>query len=129
MGEGLLVNMVQPGLALRVGDIVAQTSKGRHTTTTALLIRLESGGYVADTPGVKSLDIASVPLNRIEMHFLEFAPLIPDCKFANCSHLHEKGCAVNAAVEAGIVHPERYESYARIFEELAGQVGWSLGPR
>lgn len=126
VGKSSLLNAVQPGLALRVGTIVEHTQKGRHTTTTALLIRLECGGYVADTPGVKSLDIASVPLNRIEMHFLEFAPHIPRCKFSDCTHRHEGGCAVIAAVESGEIHPERYESYVRIFEELAAQVGWSV---
>lgn len=118
VGKSSLLNALQPGLALKVGDIVEHTSKGRHTTTTATLIRLESGGYVVDTPGVKSLDVSTVPLNEIEMYFVEFGPHVPECKFADCTHTHEIQCAVLAAVESGEIHPERYESYVRLFEEL-----------
>lgn len=118
VGKSSLLNALQPGLALKVGDIVEHTSKGRHTTTTATLIRLERGGYVVDTPGVKSLDVSTVPLNEIEMHFVEFGPHVPECKFADCTHTHETQCAVLAAVESGAIHLERYESYVRLFEEL-----------
>jgi ribosome biogenesis GTPase len=119
VGKSSLLNALQPGLALKVGDIVEQTQKGRHTTTTATLIRLESGGYVVDTPGVKSLDVSTVPLNEIEMHFVEFGPHIPRCKFADCTHTHEIRCAVLSAVDSGAIHPERYESYVRLFQELS----------
>jgi ribosome biogenesis GTPase len=111
---------VQPGLKLRVGDIIEQTTKGRHTTSNAELLRLDVGGYVVDTPGVKSFDIAAVPLAELEMHFVEFADRLADCKFADCTHLHEPDCAIRAAVEAGQIDARRYESYARLFEERAG---------
>lgn len=120
VGKSSLLNVVQPGLKLRVGDIIEQTTKGRHTTSTAELLRLDVGGYVVDTPGVKSFDIASVPLAELEMHFVEFADRLADCKFADCTHLHEPNCAIQTAVEAGQIDAGRYESYARLFEERAG---------
>jgi ribosome biogenesis GTPase len=120
VGKSSLLNMVQPGLKLRVGDIIEQTTKGRHTTSTAELLRLEVGGYVVDTPGIKSFDIAAVPLAEIEMHFVEFTDRLADCKFSDCTHVHEPNCAIRAAVEAGEIDAGRYDSYVRMFEERAG---------
>ncbi|MCP4246671.1 MAG: ribosome small subunit-dependent GTPase A [bacterium] len=120
VGKSSLLNAVQPGLALRTGDVIEQTTKGRHTTSCAELLRLDCGGYVVDTPGIKSFDIASVPLAEIEMHFVEFAECLADCKFPDCTHRHEPGCAVLAAVEEGRIDSGRYESYARMFGERAG---------
>ncbi|MHC4063043.1 MAG: ribosome small subunit-dependent GTPase A [Planctomycetota bacterium] len=120
VGKSSLLNAVQPGLELRVGDIIEQTTKGRHTTSTAQLLRLELGGYVVDTPGVRSFDISSVPLSEIEAHFVEFTERLADCKFPDCTHIHEPDCAIQAAVEAGQIDPRRYESYARMLEERAG---------
>ncbi len=120
VGKSSLLNAVQPGLKLRVGDVIEQTSKGRHTTTTARLLRLDFGGYVVDTPGVKSFDVASVPLAEIEMHFVEFTDRVADCRFPDCTHTHEPGCAIRQAVEASQIDRRRYESYVRMFEERAG---------
>ena len=124
VGKSSLLNRIQPELNLKIGDIVEQTQKGRHTTSTASLIRLDIGAYVVDTPGIKSLDVSTVERNEIEMYFAEFAPHIPNCKFPDCTHTHEEGCAVKAAVEAGEIHPERYESYVRMFEEPWGVEGY-----
>jgi len=120
VGKSSLLNAVQPGLELRVGDIIEQTAKGRHTTTTAQLLRLNFGGYVVDTPGVRSFDIASVPLAELEVHFTEFTERLAGCKFPDCSHVHEPDCAIQAAVEEGTIDRRRYESYVRMFEERAG---------
>ncbi|HUU82719.1 MAG TPA: ribosome small subunit-dependent GTPase A [Phycisphaerae bacterium] len=120
VGKSSLLNMVQPGLKLRVGDIIEQTTKGRHTTSTAQLLRLDFGGYVVDTPGVKSFDVACVPLAEIEMHFVEFSERLANCRFPDCTHIHEPDCAIQAAVEAGDIDAGRYESYVRIFQERAG---------
>jgi len=117
VGKSSLLNALQPGLGLRVGSVIEATSKGRHTTSMAQLLRLDFGGYVVDTPGVKSFEIASVPLGELEAHFVEFADLIPQCKFPDCTHLHEPACAVRAAVENGRIDPRRYESYVRMFTE------------
>ena len=117
VGKSSLLNAIQSGLKLQVGDIVAQTQKGRHTTTTALLHRLDSGGYVIDTPGIKSLDLSTVDRNEFEAYFVEFVDRVKDCKFPDCTHTHEIDCAIKRAVEDGNIHPDRYESYVRLYEE------------
>jgi len=117
VGKSSLLNAMQPGLQLKVGDIIEQTAKGKHTTSNATLIRLEVGGYVVDTPGVRSFDLSIISRNEFESHFVEFADHVPNCKFPDCTHIHEEGCAVKDAVQRGEIYPERYESYVRMFEE------------
>jgi ribosome biogenesis GTPase len=117
VGKSSLLNAIQPGLRLKVGEIVAHLGKGRHTTTTAQLLKLAAGGYVVDTPGIRTLDLTDVPRHEIEKHFVEFVAWIQDCKFPDCTHTHEVGCAVKAALAADKIHPERYESYVRMFED------------
>ncbi|HEY3242060.1 MAG TPA: ribosome small subunit-dependent GTPase A [Phycisphaerae bacterium] len=120
VGKSSLLNAIEPGLRLKVADIVAHLGKGRHTTTTAQLLPLELGGYVVDTPGIRTLDLSGVPRHEIEKYFVEFIERIPQCKFPNCTHTHETGCAVKAALTAGEIHPERYESYVRMFADPGG---------
>lgn len=115
VGKSALLNAVEPGLQLRTGDISEQTRKGRHTTTTATLIRLAIGGYVVDTPGVRSFDLSMVGRHEFESYFVEFLDHVPNCKFPDCTHTHEDGCTVKQALERGEIHPERYESYVRLF--------------
>lgn len=115
VGKSSLLNAVQPGLALKTGDVTRDSKKGRHTTTTATLIRLDFGGYVVDTPGIRSFDLAVVRPQELEAHFVEFLPYVPNCKFTDCLHTHESGCAIRQAVEQGLIHPQRYESYVRLF--------------
>ncbi|MCG3136882.1 MAG: Small ribosomal subunit biogenesis GTPase RsgA [Phycisphaerae bacterium] len=117
VGKSSLLNALQPELKLATAVVSESTSKGRHTTTTAVLHRLPSSGYVVDTPGVRSYELADVDAHEYEMHFVEFQPYIPNCKFPNCLHTHEEGCAVKAAVETGAIDPRRYESYVRLYEE------------
>ena len=117
VGKSSMINKIDPSLRLAVGDVVSHTNKGRHTTTTARLIRLDGGGYVVDTPGVKSFDQTMVDREELEAYFVEFVERVPHCKFADCTHIHEIDCAVKEAVGQGAIHPERYESYVRLFEE------------
>ncbi len=119
VGKSSLLNAVQPGLRLRTGDVIEETGKGRHTTATAGLIRLEIGGYVVDTPGVRSFDMSLIGRHELEAYFTEFVEHVTHCKFPDCTHTHEGDCAVKVAVERGEIHPERYESYVRLFEEPA----------
>jgi len=114
VGKSSLLNAVQPGLQLRVGQVNPSLKRGRHTTSTAQLLKLDFGGYVVDTPGIRQLQLPKIDPGDIEMYFVEFADLVRDCKFANCTHIHETGCAVRQAVEQGRIHPERYESYVRM---------------
>ena len=111
VGKSSLLNAVQPGLALKTGDISETSLAGRHTTTTAELLPLDGGGWVADTPGLRQVDFWEIEKGEIRYCFPEFAPFLDECKFADCRHRTELGCAVRAAVEAGAVDRRRYESY------------------
>jgi ribosome biogenesis GTPase len=75
---------------------------------------LNQGGYVVDTPGLKALALWDIEPEELDGYFLEMAPLVPECKYSDCTHYEEPNCAVRAAVEQGIIHPERYESYLRL---------------
>jgi ribosome biogenesis GTPase len=118
VGKSTLLNHVQPGLQLRTGDISESTGKGRHTTTTAQLLPLSVGGWVADTPGLREMAIREVEAEDLGWLFPEFRPLLPQCRFSNCTHREEVGCAIRAAVERGEVDEQRYRSYCRVYEDL-----------
>lgn len=113
-GKSSLLNAIQPGLGLAVQQVSRATGKGVHTTVRSDLIPLEDGGYVADTPGLKALALWDIEPEELDGYFPELRPLVAECQFSDCTHLHEPGCAVRAAVEQGHVSPERYESYVRL---------------
>jgi len=114
VGKSTLLNALQPGLGLVVNEISAAVNKGKHTTVWRQLIPLEGGGYVADTPGWKSLALWDTEPEEIDAYFPELAPLVSKCQFSDCTHTHEPGCAVRAALDLGKIHPERYVSYIRL---------------
>ncbi len=114
VGKSSLLNAVQPGLGLAVREVSQAINKGRHTTTVRELFPLEGGGYVADTPGLRSLALWDTEPEELDGYFPEIAPLVAECQFSDCTHQSEPGCAVRAAVEAGKVRPERYQSYLRL---------------
>ena len=114
VGKSSLLNAIQPGLGLAAKDVSKSTRKGRHTTVVRELFPLEGGGYVADTPGLKSLALWDIEPEEVDAYFPELRDLVMDCQFSNCSHMHEPGCEVMAAVEDGRVHPERYDLYVRL---------------
>ncbi len=113
VGKSSLLNAIQPGLGLAVDEIGA-VNKGKHTTVTRELFSLGNGGYVADTPGWKSLALWDTEPEEMDAYFPELAPLVAECQFSDCTHTHEPGCAVLSALKAGKIHPERYESYLRL---------------
>ena len=112
-GKSSLLNAVQPGLGLSV-NAVSSMNKGRHTTVVRQLFALDGHGYVADTPGWKSLALWDIRPEELDAYFPELARLVSGCQFSDCTHTHEPGCAVLAALKAGQIHPERYESYLRL---------------
>jgi ribosome biogenesis GTPase len=114
VGKSSLLNAVQPGLGLAVREVSAAINKGRHTTSVRQLFPLEGGGYVADTPGMRSLALWDTEPEELDGYFPELASLVSACQFNDCSHKSEPGCAVRAAVQAGRVHPQRYDSYLRL---------------
>jgi len=114
VGKSSLLNAVQPGLGLAVREVSTAFQKGRHTTTVRQLFPLDAGGYVADMPGMRSLALWDTDPEELDGYFPELKPLVQQCQFNDCHHKNEPGCAVRAAVQAGTVHPQRYESYLRL---------------
>lgn len=114
VGKSSLLNAIQPGLGLAVREVSTAINKGKHTTNVRQLFPLEGGGYVADTPGMRSLALWDTEPEELDGYFPEIAPLVQRCQFNDCTHSHEPGCAVRAAVADGRVRPERYESYLRL---------------
>ncbi len=117
VGKSSLMNVVQPGLGIAVGEVSLAMNKGKHTTNFRQLHPLEFGGWVADAPGWKSLALWDTEPEEIDAYFPELRDLVSACKFSSCSHTHEPGCAVLTALREGQVSPERYESYLRLREE------------
>jgi ribosome biogenesis GTPase len=115
VGKSSLLNAIQPGLNLKVREVSEWTSKGKHTTSTAELIDLESGGWVVDTPGLRQFELWGAPPDELSAHFREFRPYLPHCRFPDCSHTHEIGCAIKEAVYQGQIHSGRYESYRKLY--------------
>ena len=114
VGKSSLLNAMQPGLGLEVEEVSQALNKGVHTTVVRQMFPLAGGGYVADTPGWKSLALWDTEPEEIDGYFPELRELVPHCQFSDCTHVHEPGCAVLEAVEQGGVHPDRYESYLRL---------------
>ena len=114
VGKSSLLNALQPGLGLAVNEISSAMNKGRHTTVVRQMFALEGGGYVADTPGWKSLGLWDTEPEEIDAYFPELRGLVQACQFSDCTHQHEPGCAVLVALKNGKIHPERYESFVRL---------------
>jgi ribosome biogenesis GTPase len=114
VGKSSLLNAIQPGLGLAVNEISMALNRGRHTTVTRQLFALEGGGYVADTPGWKSLALWDTEPEEMDAYFPELRDLVPHCQFSDCTHKHEPGCAVLKALKEGTIRPERYDSYLRL---------------
>ncbi len=113
-GKSSLLNAMQPGLGLAVNEVSRAMNKGKHTTVTRQLFPLEGGGYVADTPGWKSLALWDTEPEEIDGYFPELRDLVQHCQFSDCTHTHEPGCAVRRALEEGTIYRERYDSYLRL---------------
>jgi ribosome biogenesis GTPase len=113
-GKSSLLNAMQPGLGLAVNEISKVMDKGKHTTVTRQLFPLEGGGYIADTPGWKSLALWDTEPEEIDAYFPELRELVQHCQFSDCTHTHEPDCAVRRALEEGKIHLERYDSYLRL---------------
>ena len=111
VGKSSLLNAIQPNLTLRTAEVGEKTRKGRHTTTLVELFTLEIGGEVADTPGIREVGLWGVDTENLELYFPEMEPFLSTCRYNDCAHVKESDCAIQNAVEAGDIHPERYRSY------------------
>ena len=118
VGKSSLLNALSPGLDLRVGGLSLKHDRGNHTTNYSVLVRLDTGLRIIDTPGVRELELADVLPEEIGFHFRDFAPYMQACSFQPCLHDDEPQCAVMEAVQRGEIHHDRYESYLRILQDL-----------
>jgi len=115
VGKTSLLNAVQPGLGQRVGEVSKLNNKGKHTTTSLEMFGLDEGGSIVDTPGMREFALWEVGERELAYTFREMRPYLGNCKLgAKCSHNHEPGCAVKAAVEAGEITLRRYQSYVHL---------------
>ena len=117
VGKSTIINKLVPGVNLRTGDISEYHNKGMHTTTFSEMIPLPEGGYLIDTPGIKGFGTIEMEIAEISHYFLEIFKFSEDCRFNNCSHRHEPGCAVLQALEDHYISESRYKSYLSILED------------
>ncbi|MBU6389546.1 ribosome small subunit-dependent GTPase A [Patescibacteria group bacterium] len=118
VGKSSLINSLIPGTNLRTNEVSAKTGKGRHTTTSSHLYQWEKDSYIIDTPGIRSLGVENLDELALDTYFPEFEPYLGNCKYNNCLHLHEPGCAIKAALQSGNLNAPRYESYIRLLGEI-----------
>lgn len=121
VGKTSLLNAIEPDLGRRVNAVSHATSKGRHTTQYSELIPLAEGGYLADTPGIRTISPWDVEPDELDGYYVEIAARVPECRFPDCTHVHEPGCAVLGAVERGEISAMRYDSYLRLRDMLEGE--------
>ena len=127
VGKSSILNALEPGFHLRVGEVSDKLGRGRHTTRHVELYHLPGGAIVADTPGFSSFDTEGMELRRpeeLQYTFREFAPYLGRCRFTGCSHVKEKGCAVLAAVKAGEISRSRHDSYVRLYQQAKEVPEW-----
>jgi len=117
VGKSSLLNAIVPGLTLETNEISNRLGRGKHTTRHVELIHI-GGGYVADTPGFSQLDFQELGIEDLSYCFIEMRKLSPDCKFRGCTHIHEPGCAVQDALQAGRLEQSRYNNYVLFLEEM-----------
>ncbi len=124
VGKSSLLNKLFPGINLITGDISTYTDKGKHTTVTSLMLKMDDNTYIIDTPGIREIDPYGVKKEDLGHYFLEFSEYIKDCKFNTCTHNHEPGCAIIKAVEENKISLERYESYLRLLETIEDDINF-----
>jgi ribosome biogenesis GTPase len=119
VGKSSLLAAVQPGLQLRTGEVSEHSREGRHTTAQVMMLPLAMGGYVVDTPGIREFGLSGLRKSELAQFYPEIVAVAGDCRFGDCSHSHEPGCAVQAAVQQGRVSEARYHNYQKIYPTLA----------
>ena len=122
-GKSTLINNIQANLGLKTGNLSAMHLKGKHTTTFSELHKLDAGGYIIDTPGIKELGLVEMKKEEVGHYFPEFRKLMNECKFNNCTHTTEPNCAVIKALEEGKIDEERYHNYLGILN--SDETNWT----
>lgn len=129
VGKSSILNVLLPGLHIETGEVSEKLGRGRHTTRHVELYALGENTYIADTPGFASFDIEmmqTISKEQLQYDFIEFAPYIGSCRFNDCAHLKEPGCAVTAALAEGKIGKSRYSSYAKLYELTAQHKPWEI---
>lgn len=117
-GKSSLLNRIEPGLALRTGEISEKVRRGKNTTVSAAMVPLAIGGFLVDTPGFSEVGLWGIEPRELARCFPDLIPYLDGCKFPDCRHRSEPGCAVRAAVATGVIQPDRYDSYVVLLDEL-----------
>ncbi len=127
VGKSSILNVLLPGIHIETGEVSEKLGRGRHTTRHVELYELGEDTYIADTPGFASFDIEmmqTIDKEQLQYDFIEFAPYLGSCRFNDCAHLKEPGCAVTAALAEGKIGESRYSAYARLYELTAQHKPW-----
>jgi ribosome biogenesis GTPase len=120
-GKSSLLNALEPGLLLRTGEISEKGRRGKQTTVSARMVPLAGGGWLVDTPGFSEVGLWGLDPRGLAQCFPEMRPLLGSCKYGDCRHVDEPGCAIRLEVTRGAIHPERYASYCLLLEETEGE--------
>ena len=132
VGKSSILNALEPEIQLATGDVSRKLGRGRHTTRHVELFRLSCDALVADTPGFSSFDVERMELTRkerLQSCFPEFAPYLGKCRFQDCAHVKEQGCAVLQAVREGAIPASRHQSYVRLYEQAKSIPDWERNER
>ncbi len=122
VGKSSIINKIDSRINLKVGEISNFSGKGKHTTVTSRLIRLNDNTEIIDTPGVRELEPFGIRKNDLGHYFVEFGEFIPECRYNSCTHFHEPDCAVRLAVENGEISSVRYESYLNLLQTIEDDI-------
>ena len=117
VGKSTFINIISPNLAIPTNQVSASHQKGMHTTTFAEMFELDFEGFIIDTPGIKGLGLVDIREAELSDYFKEIRVLKGQCKFHNCKHVNEPKCAVKTALDSGMIHPVRYESYLSMLND------------
>ena len=124
VGKSSIINILDPNLTLKTGDISEYMGKGQHTTTFAEMFKLRENTKIIDTPGIKTLSYNHLEVQDVAHNFKEFFEASEDCKFQDCTHRNEPKCSVKAKIDEGIISPLRYQNYRQIIDEIEDQNYW-----
>jgi ribosome biogenesis GTPase len=120
-GKSSLLNAIQPGLRLRTGEISRKIRRGTQTTVSAVMIPLAGGGYLVDTPGFSDVGVWDIDPRHLDECFPDLRAFVGECRYGDCRHMSEPGCAIARAVEQGVIAADRLESYRVLLAELETQ--------
>lgn len=118
VGKSTLISSIEPSLEIKTKSVSEKTNKGVHTTSSVQLYPLSFGGFIGDTPGIRELGLWDLLRNDLREYYVEIHCYARDCKFADCHHINEPGCAVKRAVREGNIFKERYTNYVNIYHSL-----------